>query len=286
MSTSATLSDARPVIHPSAIVDSRARLAPGVEIGPGCVVRGEVSLAQGVRLIGGVYIEGPVEIGDGTLVYPGACIGFPPQDVKFKPGMPTAGVKIGANCLIREHVTIHSASKAPGEGAPTTIGDNVFMMANSHAGHDAKVGNGVILVNAVLLAGHSEVQERATLSGAAMVHQFGRIGKFAFISGGTAQAMDVPPFCIAGARNTIHGINAVGLRRAGFPREHITLLRQAFREAFRVALPRKEQVAVLRELGKTCPPVLDMAEFVEKSKRGIAAAASHAEEHDQDDVGA
>lgn len=278
-----TATAASPVIHPTAVVDPRCELAEGVEIGPFCILRGVVRLARGVKLMSHVCIDGPAEIGENTEVYPGVCIGFPPQDVKFKPGMPTAGVKIGANTLLREHVTIHAASKPPGEGHPTTIGDNCFLMVNSHLGHDARVGHGVILVNGVLLAGHTEVQDRATLSGAAAIHQFVRIGRFAFVTGLTGHALDVPPFCIAGARNTIFGINAVGLRRAGFPREHITLLRKAFRLGFRVRQPRAEQIAVLRDLGAACPPVLEMAEFVAASKRGVSAASDQAHELDSGD---
>ncbi|CAG0954862.1 UDP-N-acetylglucosamine acyltransferase [Phycisphaerales bacterium] len=260
-------------IHPTAIVDPSCELSMGVEVGPYCVLRGQVRLHAGVRLIGHVHVEGPLEIGTRTTLYPGVCIGFPPQDYKFKQGMATAGVKIGSDCLIREHVTIHAASKAPGEGHPTTVGDRCFMMVASHMGHDARIGNDVVLVNNVLLAGHTEVMDKATLSGHAGVHQFCRIGRFAFVSGLSAIARDVPPFVIASERNTMNGINAVGLRRNGFSREHIKAIRDAFKEAFRTPRPRPEQIAVLREMGRDCPPVMEMAEFVAASKRGIVQAS-------------
>jgi UDP-N-acetylglucosamine acyltransferase len=236
-----------------------------------------------VKLLANVCIDGPAEIGDDSTLYPGVCVGFPPQDVKFKPGMATAGVKVGARCLLREHVTIHAASKPEGAGHPTTVGDDCFLMVNTHLGHDVRLGSGVILVNGVLLAGHSEVMDKATLSGNAALHQFARVGRYAFVTGLSGHSLDVPPFCIASARNTVTGINAVGLRRNGFAREDITRLREAFRLAFRVRLTRPEQVGVLRELGRACAPVAELAEFVASSKRGVSRASTHVEDGDGTD---
>ncbi|MDX2131021.1 MAG: acyl-ACP--UDP-N-acetylglucosamine O-acyltransferase [Planctomycetota bacterium] len=270
-------------IHPSAIIDPACEIGPGVEIGPGCVLRGEVRLAEGVRLMGMVYMQGPVRVGPRTTIYPGVCLGFPPQDVKFTLGMATAGVSIGADTILREHVTIHAASKPPEAGPPTSVGDRCFFMAGSHAGHDVQVGNDVVLVNNVLLAGHVHLADRVTVGGASAIHQFCRIGRFAFVSGLTAISRDVPPFVIAAERNLMWGINAVGLRRAGFPRPHITLLREAYREAFRVPRPRAEQIEVLRTIGADCPPAMEMAEFVAASKRGIVASSKVGE--DEDDAG-
>jgi UDP-N-acetylglucosamine acyltransferase len=261
-----------PRIHPSAIIDPEAALSPGVDIGPNCTLRGAVKLGAGVTLIANVYLQGPLEVGEGTTVYPNACIGFPPQDFKFKPGMASAGVKIGAHCIIREGMTIHAASKAPGAGPPTTVGDRCFLMVQSHIGHDAKVGSDVVLCNGALIAGHAEVGDKVTLSGNVAVHQFVRVGRLAMFSGLTAVSRDVPPFCLVGGRNTIHGLNAVGLRRNGVSREEITMLRRAFREAFRARVPRAEQIEILTELGRKSACVLEMAEFCAASKRGMVAA--------------
>lgn len=269
-------------IHPSSLVDPSCVLGSGVEVGPNCILRGDVRLGEGVRLVGAVHLEGPVEVGARTVIFPGACLGFPPQDYKFKIGAPTAGVKVGADCLIREHVTIHAASKAPGQGAPTTVGDRCFLMVGSHLGHDARIGNDVILVNNALLAGHTEVGDKATLSGHVGVHQFVRVGRFAFISGLAAIARDVPPFVIAAERNLMFGINVVGMRRNGFAREEIKNVRDAFREAFRTPRPRQEQIAVLREMGSSSAAVKEMAEFVAGSKRGILACAGV--DTDEDDA--
>ncbi len=281
----ATASDAKapgpPSIHPTSVVDRDAELAPGVVIGPLCSITGRVRLGPGVRLLSRVCIQGPATIGAGTVVYPNACLGLEPQDYKFKPGTPTAGIAIGRDCLIREGVTVHAATT---EQAPTTIGDRVFMMVNAHAGHDARVENDVILVNGALLAGHTLIQERAIISGNSCVHQFCSVGRLAFATGAIAVAMSVPPFCMCGERNTLNGLNIVGMRRSGMDRDHISRVRIAFREVFWVSLPRQEMIQRLTELGADCPPVMEMAEFVRASKRPIArGTASHAPEDEPTD---
>lgn len=255
-----------PKVHPTAVVSTECELAPDAEVGPFCVVDGPIRLGAGVRLLGNVHVSGPVRIGAGTVVYPFACLGFPPQDYKFKPGDATAGVTVGAECIIREHVTIHAASKTD---RPTILGDRVFMMVNSHVGHDGMVGNGVILVNNVALGGHSEVHDGAIVSGSSVIHQFTRVGRLAFLQGDTAASMDVPPFCLAYGHNAMAGINLVGLRRAGMPRDQITRIREAFRLAFRRPLTKPERVRVLEQLGADCPPVMEMARFVAEAKKFV-----------------
>lgn len=258
-------------IHPSAVVSEDARLAPGVQIGPGCVLDGPVVLEQGVRLIAGVFITGPAVIGARTIVYPGACLGFGAQDYKVKPGDPTPGVRIGADCLIREHVTVHAATKPD---RPTTIGDHVFMMVGSHAGHDCQVGARTILVNRVELAGHVEVGEKANLSAHVLVHQFCRIGRMAMVSGNASFVQDLPPFCLGAERSLLHGINVVGLRRAGVAREDITLLRAAYRDAIRVLRSRSDIIDALRRIGEGNPLIDEVTEFYRTSKRGVGASAA------------
>ena len=253
-------------IHPAAHVDPEARLAEGVVVGPGCLVGRGVTLAQGVRLLANVHIDGPASIGAGTLVYPYAVIGMPGQDFKFSPGDPTPGVVVGSDCVIREHVTIHAATT---DERPTTVGDKCYLMVASHVGHDCVVGNGVILVNNALLAGHVTVGDKATLSGNTAVHQFCRVGRLAFISGGVATAMDVPPFCLCDQINATNGLNLVGMRRSGMPRESIDAIRYAFRTVISKSLPREEAVRTLRELGQQDAYVQEVAEFVASSKRGV-----------------
>lgn len=264
-------------VHPTALVDKDVRLAAGVEVGPGCIIRGKVSIGQGTRLIANVCIEGPCELGENNTVYPFACIGFAPQDYKFTPGVtPTAGVRIGSHNLIRESATIHAASKTE---HPTTVGDRCMLMVNSHMGHDSVIGNDVILANGALLAGHVHVASNVMLSGNTAVHQFCRVGRFAFVSGGTVFATDVPPFCIGGVRNTLTGINRVGMRRNGVPREDITLIDKAYRMVLIPRLPRGEMVAALSELAQQSVYVKEMRDFIaEKTSRALSLARQGADD--------
>jgi UDP-N-acetylglucosamine acyltransferase len=253
-------------IHPTAYVSPQCELADDVEIGPACVIQGQVRLGRGVRLIGHVYINGPVTIGEGTVLYPFATVGFPAQDFKFKLGDPTAGVVVGANGIIREHATIHASTS---RDTPTRVGDRIFLMVNSHIGHDAQVGNNVILVNNSAVAGHAILGDSVTLGGTVMIHQYTRVGRLAFFSGLTGSSMDVPPFCLVPERNRIAGLNLVGMRRSGMPREHITQVREAFRRALRPNIQRPEMIQILDEMGRDCPPVMEIADFVREAKRSI-----------------
>ncbi|MEM9372677.1 MAG: acyl-ACP--UDP-N-acetylglucosamine O-acyltransferase [Planctomycetota bacterium] len=255
-----------PNIHPTSIIGPDARLAEDVEIGPFCTITGPVELASGVRVISHSCIAGRTTVGEGTVVYPNASIGFEPQDYKFKPGMETAGVRIGSGCIIREHATVHAASKPD---RPTTIGDRVFLMVNSHVGHDTVVEDDVILVNNTCLAGHTYVQRNATLSGAVLLHQHGRVGRLAMCSGGSILSNDVPPFCMTANRSTLVGLNLVGLRRSGMPANEINAIKRAFREVFRINPNRTELLAMLDERAKESPCVAEMAAFVRASKRSI-----------------
>lgn len=255
-----------PTIHPSAVVDPQAELAGDVEIGPLCVVSGPARLGPGVRLVASVHIQGPAEIGEGTILYPGACVGFEPQDYKFAPGAPTAGVRIGRRCRVREHVTVHAATSTD---TPTTVGDECFLMACTHVGHDCVVGNNVIMVNYAGLSGHCEVADNVTISGHVGVHQFVRIGRMSFFSGGVAVGMDVPPFCTVNERNRLGGINMVGMRRAGIDRAEISAVRKAFRECFRAPIPTAEMLEVLDEAAAGSACVGEIAAFVRQTKRGI-----------------
>ena len=264
-----------PTIHPTAVVSPDCHLAPDVQIGPWCVVSGNVTLGPGVRLLGNNYINGeggPVAIGARTIIYPFACIGYEPQDFKFAPGSKTAGVVVGEDCLIREHATIHAASN---DHTPTRIGNRVFMMVNTHVAHDGQVGNNVVMVNGAGLAGHGIIGDNVTLGGNAVIHQFCRIGRLVMMSGDCAVSLDVPPFCMVNERNRIGGLNIVGLRRSGMPRDQITEVRRAFRDLLRRPMPRSRVVEELRRRaalgcnGAGCPPLLEMAEFIAASKRGI-----------------
>ncbi|MBL8758401.1 MAG: acyl-ACP--UDP-N-acetylglucosamine O-acyltransferase [Phycisphaerae bacterium] len=260
-----------PTVHPTAFVAPECSLAEDVRIGPFCVLTGQVRLEAGVELIGNVYIQGPATIGEGTTIYPFACIGFEGQDVKFKRGQLTAGVRVGARCILREHVTINAATKPD---APTSLGDRGFMLVGSHIGHDAVVGNDCTMVNGSMIGGHAIVGDNVLLGGQAAIHQFTRVGRYAHIAGDSAVSQHLPPFCIASAPNRIGGINRVGLRRAGFPREHITAIVQAYQDVLRSPKANDVSISMLRDRASAlaCPPLKEMADFIESAKgtgRGI-----------------
>lgn len=255
-----------PKIHPTAIVSGELECGENVEIGPGCVIAGRVKLGDNCKLIGGVYLTGPITIGARATIYPGVCIGFPGQDYKFTLGMPTAGVAIGDDAIIREHVTIHAATKIE---APTRVGDKCMLMAGAHMGHDSAIGNNVILVNNTALAGFSSVADSAILSASVLVHQFNRVGRLAMCSGGCQLTNEMPPFCIGYGRSRILGLNLVGLRRAGIARDEITMLREAYRASFRVRQTKPEMLAALEARRTRSPLIAELADFVRTAKRPL-----------------
>jgi UDP-N-acetylglucosamine acyltransferase len=262
-----------PKIHPTAILTGEIDLADDVEIGPYCVLSGEITLGEGVRLLQHVNLQGPLTIGSGTVIYPGAALGFEPQDYKFAPGAQTAGVTIGSECIIREHVSVHASTNLD---TPTRIGNKVFMMVSSHAGHDSVVDDGVILVNGTLLAGHTHVKEKAILSGGVMVHQFCRIGRMVMCSGGTVVLGDILPFCMAAGRNQIVGLNLVGLRRSGMPKDEIDELKELYRTVIRKNPPRQELIEILAQRGAQSPAVMEMHDFLVGTKRPLASTVRRA----------
>ncbi len=261
-----------PQIHPSAIVSDESQLADDVVVGPGCIIEGPVTLASGVKLLARVHLRGPLEVGADTTFFPGAVIGMPPQDFKVAIDDPTAGVKIGQGCTFREYVTIHAATSLT---TPTTIGDRAYLMVTCHVGHDCHLGDDVLFVNAGSVSGHVIIEDSVTISGLTAVHQFVRIGTRAFLSGGLAVSMDIPPYCRLDERNRIGGINVVGMRRAGISRADITTTLKAFKDVFRLCLQRDDMITELAKLSQNCPPVAEMHRFVlEPSKKGICPGAS------------
>lgn len=216
-------------IHPMSVVDPAARLGEGVVIGPFCTVGPEVSLGDGVELISHVAVAGFTSIGARTKIYPFASVGHPPQDLKYK-GEPST-LTIGADCVIREGVTLNPGTE--GGGMKTVIGDHGLFLANSHVGHDSLIGSNVIFSNNVMCAGHVTVGDYVIVGGGTGLHQFIRVGDHAFIGGGAGVMHDVIPFGMV-RDNPAHlaGLNLVGLKRRGFSREQIHELRRAYRLLF------------------------------------------------------
>jgi len=216
-------------VHPTAIVDPRARLGSDCRIGPYCIVGGEVSLGDGCILHSHVVVEGRTTLGAGCQVFPFASIGNPPQDLKYRGEAST--LEIGNNCVIREHATLNPGTE--GGGMVTKVGDGCLLMVGSHVAHDCIVGNGVILANNASLAGHVTIGDRAILGGLSAVQQYVRIGRNAMIGGLAGIRQDVVPFgLVSGRSGLLDGLNIVGLRRMNADRDQIEGLRRAYDRAF------------------------------------------------------
>ena len=212
-------------LHPSAVIEKGAELGQGVRVGPFCHVGPGVRLGDGVELKSHVVVAGETEIGTDTAVFPFACIGEIPQDLKFR-GEKTKLV-IGARNRIREHVTMNTGTE--GGGGVTRVGDDGLFMAGSHMAHDVQVGDRVIIVNNAALAGHCIIEDDVVIGGLSGVHQWVRIGQGAIIGAVTMVTNDVIPFGLVQApRGELDGLNLVGLKRRGVARADITALRAAF----------------------------------------------------------
>ena len=254
-------------VHETAIVHPTAELADGVSVGPYTIIGEGVRIAEGTWIGPHVVIDRWTSIGANCRIYQYASIGTPAQHLKYK-GEETY-VIIGDNNVIREFVTINRGTLI-GDGK-TEIGDNNFIMAYAHIAHDCKLGNNVIMANAAQLAGHVIVEDNAVIGGVVAVHQFVRIGRFAFIGGATSVPQDIPPYVTAsGMRAKLYGINVLNLKRHGFTDEVINALKKAYRLVFRSHLTLREALQQIREAPIfEYPEVQHFVNFLEESKRGI-----------------
>jgi UDP-N-acetylglucosamine acyltransferase len=204
-------------------------------------------------------------IGRNNKIHASAVIGEAPQDLKYKDA-PTK-LRIGDNNTFREMVTVHRSNK---DEEDTVIGNDNFLMINSHVAHNCHIGNNVIIANGALLGGHVEVSDRAFISGNCLAHQFVRIGTLSLMQGGSAISKDLPPFTIARGHNGICGLNIIGLRRAGFTNEQRMELRKLYHELFRSGQNLTTTAAACKKTFTSAPAQL-MIDFVLASKRGVAA---------------
>lgn len=252
------------VISNLAVVSKKAKIAGDVEIGPFAVIEDDAEIASGAKIWPHAHICTGAVIGEGVQVHMGAVVGHLPQDLGFDKNTRTYA-KVGKNTIIREYATIHRSTK---EGSATEIGDNCFIMAVSHVGHDCRLGNNVILANCALLAGHVSVGSYTFISGNVVVHQFCRIGTVAMIGGFTGINKDVPPYMLVRGPSVVRGVNLVGLRRLKFPRETIHGIMEAYKFLFKSDMNTAQAIEEMRKL----PPSKEidhLVEFVQGSKRGI-----------------
>lgn len=246
-------------IHPSAVIEYGAQIGADVAIGPFCHVGPQVVLGDGAELISHVALHGRTTIGARTRIFPFASIGHQPQDLKFH-GEPSV-LEIGADCLIREGVTMNPGTE--GGGLKTVVGKGCTFLANSHVAHDCHVGDHVIFSNNVMIAGHTHVGDYVIMGGGSALHQFVRVGSHAFIGGLAAVENDVIPYGMAmGNRAYLAGLNLVGLKRRGFSRESIHDLRRAYRLLFAAEGTLKERVEDVAGEFASHPQVHEILDFI------------------------
>ena len=251
--------------HPSAIVDPRADIGEGVLVGPYAIIGGRVSLGDGTQVGAHAVVDGPTRVGRRCRIFPSAMVGLIPQDLKFD-GCESS-VEIGDDNIIREFVTIHRAARP---GGRTVIGDGNLLMAYVHIAHDCMIGNGTILANCVQLAGHVVIHDQASVGGLTPVHQFVRIGRLAFVGGGSRVAKDVPPYVrAAGNPLRVVGLNAIGLERRGYSLEAVAEIKRAYRIVYRSQLNVTQAIERIHAEVTPTPEVRSFTEFLETTERGI-----------------
>ena len=257
-------------IHPTSIVAEGAVIPASCSVGPYCTIGPNVVLGEDCELVSHVVLDGHTTLGKGNRVFSFACIGIAPQDLKYA-GEPT-GVTMGDGNTVREFVTISRGTK--GGGGTTRIGSECLIMAYVHIGHDSTIGNGCILPNGATLAGHVTVEDYVTLSAMAPVHQFCRIGRYAYIGGGTTITQDVLPYSLTSIERNNHayGLNKVGLQRRGFTAEELRELSTAMRLLTSGKRNTTQALAEINDMlaqGAGGEHVKYLAEFVAGSERGV-----------------
>jgi UDP-N-acetylglucosamine acyltransferase len=254
------------MIHPTAVVHSKAQIGADSDVGPYCVLGEHVVLGPRCRLHSHVVIDGHTRLGQGNVIFPFASIGLQTQDLKWKGGI--TRTEIGDNNTFRECVTINSATA---EGGVTKVGSDNHILAYSHIAHDVVLGNGIIMSNVATLAGHIIVEDYAVIGGLAAIHQFCRIGKMSIIGGCSKVVQDVPPFMLVdGNPGQTRTVNKVGLERNGVSDEAQAALRQAYKLLFREGLTIPNALTRIEKELPNCLEIQHLVQFVRSSERGIS----------------
>ncbi len=254
-------------IHPTAIVASTAQIPESCSVGPYSTIGPNVVLGEDCELVSHVILDGHLTVGARNRFFPFASVGIEPQDLKYK-GEPTGAV-LGENNTIRECVTISRGTA--GGGGTTRVGSHCLIMAYTHIGHDSVIGDHCILANSATLAGHVVVEDYATVGALNQIHQFCRIGKYAYTGGGTTVTQDVLPYSLTSAKRETHayGLNKVGLERRGFDHERLRAIQHAYRLLLASKLNTTQAVEKLKEEGLTSEDVAYLVRFIESSERGV-----------------
>jgi UDP-N-acetylglucosamine acyltransferase len=253
-------------VHPSAIVDRRARLGDGVTVGPYSVIGPQAEIGDGTWIGAHVVLDGRIRIGRNNRIFHFASLGAPPQDKKYRDE--DTAVEIGDGNTIREYVTINRGTAQ--DAGVTRLGNDNWVMAYVHFAHDCEIGSHTIFANCSELAGHVTVADWVVFGATTLVHQFVHIGAHAFTGMGTYLAQDLPPFVTAaGNMAKPYGINSNGLKRRGFAPGDIAGLKRAYRTLYRSGLSLDEARRQLEAQIAQCPQVRELVDFLERSKRGI-----------------
>ena len=254
-------------IHPTAIVAPGAVVPDSCSVGPYSTIGPDVVLGEDCELVSHVVLDGRLTTGPRNRFYSFACVGVAPQDLKYK-GEPTGAI-LGDDNVIRECVTISRGTA--GGGGTTRIGSGCLIMAYAHIGHDSIIGDGCILANAATLAGHVIVEDFATVGALNQVHQFCRIGKYAYTGGGTTVTQDVLPFSLTSAKRETHayGLNKVGLERRGFDHDRLRAIQRAYRLLLGSKLNTAQAIEKIGEQDIASEDVAYLIDFIKKSDRGV-----------------
>jgi len=251
-------------VHPTAVVDPRAQLGEGVQVGPFAVIGPEVVIGDACRIGPHVVLDGRVHMGRRNRIFPGACIGLEPQDLKYT-GDPTA-VVIGDDNTIRECVTINRATKDEQE---TRLGSGNLLMAYSHLGHNCELGDRIVIANGVAVAGHVLIGDRAVIGGVLGIHQFVHIGTMAMVGGMSRIERDVPPFTmVEGHPARVRALNKIGLKRSGLADadggQALAELKRVWTLIYRQGLPLAQALAALQQQ-ELDGPASELVRFLEAS---------------------
>ncbi len=261
-------------IDPTARVDPQAQLGRDVTIGPYCVIGPDVTLGDNCRLVAHVHVTGHTTVGARTVIYPFASLGTPPQSVHYRGG-PTL-LEVGGDCDIRENVSINIGTEDG--GGVTRVGDRCFLMAGSHVAHDCTVGSNVTFANNAVLGGHVSVGDHVVFGGQAAVRQFVRIGEGARVVGLSGVRADVIPWGqVSGQFGNLVGLNVVGMRRRGFSKDEIHVLRRAYLAAFFGVGTFQQRLDEVAASHGAHALVAMMIEFIRAAKRPLTMAVRRAE---------
>ncbi|RME92700.1 MAG: acyl-ACP--UDP-N-acetylglucosamine O-acyltransferase [Candidatus Hydrogenedentota bacterium] len=267
-------------IHPTAIVSDNAKLADSVEVGPYAIIGDHVTIGPNTKVGEFVTIKGHTTIGAGNIFHKGTSIGEPAQDVNFDNW--DGKIFIGDNNTFRENCTVHLPSRKENT---TTIGSGGYFMVNAHVAHDCVVGNGVFFINNCCIGGYVQVGNGAYISAASNIVQWLRMGDLAILGADSKASQDIPPYVMAtGTTAVAHGLNLIGMKRAGFSKEEISAIKEAFKLLYLSKLSVKNALKAIEEdlfskyasHAAALEKLTYFVEFIRESKKGII---SYSEKH-------